>query len=156
MNRPELRFPQHLIEKATRSDNEFGWKEADVLNVIEAAKQMQMATIGGQVQYVFPDATCELYWLSYDSEDRKRNEDWVTFCSRTAIECSEKFKQLETIDIEKEAIKTFGILKIKQQSGVNLSQYRVFILYFIDKETYSERFPKHPILWLFNKLKIKK
>src|SRR5580693_7675601 len=101
MNQPELKLPEYLLEKAIKSGNEYGWKKADVLEVIETARQIRMGTIGGQVQYVWPDATCELYWLSYDSEDRKDKENWAEYCDRTAFECSEKFKKLIITDIEK-------------------------------------------------------
>jgi hypothetical protein len=134
MKEPELRLPKHLIEKAIKSGNECGWKKTDILDVVEAARQIPMAIIGGQVQYVWPDATCELYWLSYDSDERKDKEDWIAFCNRTALECSDKFKRLITTDIEKEAI-TFEYIKSKFDKGVQLEDHQVFILYFNDEET---------------------
>jgi len=132
----ELRLPQHLIDKAIRSNNEYGWKQDDVLDVIESARKIHLATIGGQVQYVLPNATCELYWLSYDSSERKDKEDWLTYCDRSAFECSGKFQQLIKRDIERDAITSFA--KMLSHNGKpidNLNDYQVFILYFDDKET---------------------
>ncbi len=134
----KFKLPKNLLDKAIKSGNEYGWKKADVLEVIEAARQIPMANIGGQVQYIWPDATCELYWLDYDSEDKKEKEDWVTFCNRTAFECSEKFKNLTTTDIEKEAINSFEIIKHKFDEGFQLNDHQVFILYFNDQETYQD------------------
>jgi len=133
MNQPELKLPAHFLEKAIKSGNEYGWKKGDVLDVIEAARQTHLAAIGGQVQYIWPDAICELYWLSYDSEDRKTKEEWVSYCNRTAFECSEKFKKLLPVDIEKDAIKSFDFIQDKFEKGVRLDDHQIFILYFNDR-----------------------
>lgn len=135
LTKTERRLPQEILDKAIKSTNEFGWKQTDFLEVIEAARQLKMAIIGGQVQYPLPDGTCELYWLSYDTDKRKLNEDWLTYCDRTAKECIDKFNRLIlTTDIEKEAL-TFEFLATKKKSGVNINNYLTFILYFDDKET---------------------
>jgi hypothetical protein len=135
LTKQEQRLPKSILDKAIKSTNEFGWRQEDFLEVIEAAKQTHLATIGGQVQYVLPDGTCELYWLSYDPADRQLNETWLTYCDRTAKECLGKFdKLIATTDIEKEAL-TFPFLSDKKKNGVNISQYLTFILYFDDKET---------------------
>ena len=135
MEQTELRLLINIIEKAAKSANEYGWAKEDILDVIEAARQIPMAIIGGQVQYIWQDATCELYWFSYDSENRKDNEDWITYCNRTASECSNKFKHLITTDIEKQAINSFEFIKVKYEEGVRLSNHQIFILYFDDKES---------------------
>jgi hypothetical protein len=133
----ELRLPKTLIDIAIKSSNEYGWRKNDVLDVIEAAKNVPMGTVGGQVQYVLPDATCELYWLSYDSSDRKANEDWLAYCDRSAFECSEKFKQLLSVEIQSDAINSFpGTLTNNGKAIDNLNDYQIFILYFNDMETH--------------------
>ena len=135
LTKQEQRLPKSILDKAIKSINEFGWRQEDFLEVIEAAKQTHLAIIGGQVQYVLPDGTCELYWLSYDPTDRQLNETWLTYCDRTANECLEKFNKLiATTDIEKEAL-TFPFLSDKKKNGVDISEYLTFILYFDDKET---------------------
>jgi hypothetical protein len=136
MNEEYLKLPKRLIDISVKRCNEYGWKQDDVLDVIEAARKVPMATIGGQVQYVLPDAICELYWLSYDSSDRKKNEDWLAYCDRSANECSEKFKQLLTVDIQAKAVDAFfESLTNKGKPIDNLNDYQIFILYFSDKET---------------------
>ena len=117
LTKQEQRLPKSILDKAIKSINEFGWRQEDFLEVIEAAKQTHLAIIGGQVQYVLPDGTCELYWLSYDPTDRQLNETWLTYCDRTANECLEKFNKLiATTDIEKEAL-TFPFLSDKKKNG---------------------------------------
>ena len=135
LTKQEQRLPKSILDKAIKSTNEFGWRQEDFLDVIEAAKQTHLAIIGGQVQYVLPDGTCELYWLSYDPTYRQLNETWLTYCERTANECLEKFNNLiATTDIEKEAL-TFPFLSDKKKNGVDISEYLTFILYFDDKQT---------------------
>ncbi len=129
----ENRLPKYIIDKSIKSGNEYGWKQTDFLDVVEAARQIPMAVIGGQIQYVFPDGICELYWLNYDSKERQPNEDWLNFCSRTAKECTDKFNILvSTTDIEKEALRNFDFLQNKKNIGFNIEEYIVFILYFDD------------------------
>lgn len=136
MNQEELRLPQHLIDKAILSTNEYGWRQADVLDVIEAAQQIPIAVIGGQVQYILPEGTYELYWLSYDSSPRQADEEWTDYCNRAANECGLKFKQLiNTTDIDAEAVKVFEGLKEITRRGGQLKQYQFFILHFDDLET---------------------
>ncbi|MFN5539667.1 MAG: hypothetical protein ACK481_06390 [Candidatus Melainabacteria bacterium] len=132
----ENRLAKSILDKAVRSGNEFGWKQSDFLEVVEAAKEFRMAIIGGQVQYVFPDGTCELYWLSYDPKPRLQNEKWLEYCNRTTYECSDIFQQLiSKINIEKEAIESFEFLKEKKAEGININDFLIFILYFDDSET---------------------
>jgi len=135
---PEERLPKEIFEKAIICSNEFGWKKLDFIHAVESAREKQMAIIGGQVQYRFPDATCQLYWLSYDPAKRQLDEDWLTYCNRTTSECIDKFIILiESTDIQKEASDNFGYLAKKVEQGVNIADFQVFILYFDDKETDS-------------------
>lgn len=135
LKKKEHRLPKRTREKAIESGNEFGWKQKDFKEVIETARKVPMAIIGGQVQYVFNDGTCELYWLSFDPEERQENEEWITYCSRSAKQANEKFDRLiNETDFEKEAL-TFEFLKNKKEEGIDIDNYRVFIIYFNDNET---------------------
>jgi len=132
------RLPKTITDKVVMSINEFGWRQGDFLEVIETARQNFIAIIGGQIQYLFNDGTCELYWLSYDTDKRKLGEDWLTYCNRTAKECIDKFNKLIlTTDFEKEALTSFEFIVKKKKSGVNLNDHLIFILYFDDSETAS-------------------
>lgn len=136
LTKTERRLPKTILDKAIKSKNEFGWTQNDFLEVVETARQNFIAIVGGQIQYVLKDGTCELYWLNYDPDKRQLNEDWLTYCNRTAQECIDKFtKLISTIDIEKEAFTSFEFLADKMKSGVNINDYLTFILYFDDVET---------------------
>lgn len=129
----EQRLPKTILDKAVLASNEYGWREEDFAEVVEAARQVPMGIIGGQVQYRFPDATCELYWLSYDPKSRQRGEGWVDYCNRSAKECMEKFNLLiSTGNIEKEALEWPFIAEQKSR-GVDINKYKIFLLYFNDK-----------------------
>jgi hypothetical protein len=135
LQREEHRLPKEIRDKAIESGNEYGWRQQDFKEVIEVARQIPMAITGGQVQYVFNDGTCELYWLSYDPDERKPNENWLTYCNRTASETISKFEMLiNQTDFEKEAL-SFEFLKQKKDQGVDIDQYKIFIIYFNDSET---------------------
>lgn len=55
-------LPNEILQKAIVSGNEYGWKRTDFKNVLEKAVENGLGIIGGQVQFKFPDGTCELYW----------------------------------------------------------------------------------------------
>ncbi len=133
---PEYRLSKSLLDRAIKSGNEFGWSQTDFLEVVEAARKEKLAIIGGQVQYVLPEGTCELYWLSYDPAERQQNETWLEYCNRTATETINKFQLLiSQTNIEREAITSFELLKQKSGSGTNINDYLTFILFFDDSET---------------------
>jgi len=132
----ENRLSKSILNKAIKSGNEFGWRQNNVMEVIQAAKQIPMGIIGGQVQYVLPDGTCELYWLNIDPIERQANEPWETYCNRTAEESIIKFNALiKSADIEEEALASFTFLADKKAIGVNINDFLVFMLYFDDTET---------------------
>ena len=136
LEREEYRLPKDARDKAIESENEFGWRQQNFKEIIEVAKQIPMAIIGGQVQYVFEDGTCELYWLSYNSKKRQENEKWLPYCNRTASEVIEQFdKLINETDFDKEAVSAFEFLKQKKEQGINIDKHKLFIIYFDDSET---------------------
>lgn len=131
----EHRLPVDLLEKSIQSGSEYGWRQADFLDVIEAARKLQLGIEGGLVQYVFEEGTCELYWLHYFTEDIKIGENWVNYCNRTAKEASEMFQQIVSKrNIEKEALDHFPLVKQQQEHGVVLENHKLFIISFEDKK----------------------
>ena len=124
-NTEERRLPETILNKAIKSGNEFGWRQTDFIETIEAARKLKMGIVGGQVQYVLPDGTCELYWLAYDPVERQPGEGWIKYCNRTADETIEKFKDLITkTDFEKEA-SSLDFLRDKQSKGVDIDDYKL-------------------------------
>ena len=130
----EKKLPKHILEKSIKSGNEYGWKEADVIDAINSAVENGLAIIGGQIQFVFEDGTSELYWLSYDSSKRFKNEDWLEYTKRTADESIEKLKKIVSRNIESEAVENFDFLKEKKSKGIEIYNNMVCILYFEEEE----------------------
>lgn len=133
MQLPE-QLPAEILAKASVASNEYAWRIEDVESTIEAARLVNLATLGGQVQFRLPEGTCELYWLAADSSPRLNNESWSVFVFRSAKEVIEKFRLLqEKTDFVSEGIQAFTLLEGKYEEGANLADYLYFVLYFEDE-----------------------
>ncbi len=133
-------LPASIKERVVLSGNEWGWRSDDVLDVLEAADKIGLANLGGQVQFVFADGTCELYWLNIDPKERSESEEWAHFAKRSIAESRENFLRLSnSTNFVDEGIENFKFLKRKaQEPGVDLSRSLIFILYFISEEEYAQ------------------
>jgi hypothetical protein len=61
-------MPKYLLDRATLRGNEYAWGIGDIPEVIEAARQADLVSIGGQLQFRFPGGgTCECYWIEVDT-----------------------------------------------------------------------------------------
>ncbi|SCY79408.1 hypothetical protein [Flavobacterium caeni] len=131
----EHRLPVELLEKSIQNGSEYGWRKNDFLDVVEAARKLEMAIEGGLVQYVFEEGTCELYWLHYFTDEFKKGENWVDYCNRTAKECAERFNKIvREKDIKKDAINSFELAKQKADEGIDIDKHQIFIISFEDKD----------------------
>jgi hypothetical protein len=64
----ELRLPHDVLQRATLQGNEYAWPVEYIPKVIEAAREAELASIGGQLQFRLPDGgTCECYWVEVDT-----------------------------------------------------------------------------------------
>jgi hypothetical protein len=125
-------LPPALLEKAEVSPGgELSWRKEDFESVVIAAKKSGLASIGGKIRFVFPDGTCELYWVDYYSESRKQDEKWEDYVERSADEVLEKFRWvcLHT-DFEKEANNWKFIKKKIQNEKINPLHYLWFLCMF--------------------------
>lgn len=135
----EHKLPVHLLERSIMSGSEYGWRQSDFAEVIEAARKLQIAIEGGLVQYVFEEGTCELHWLHYYTQEMKKGENWVNYCNRTAKECLDKFNKItRERHIEKEAIDNFELVKRELANNTVLANHLVFIISFEGKTVHSK------------------
>jgi hypothetical protein len=83
---PEKLFPHDLIERATLRGNEYAWPLEDIPKVIAAARERNLVSIGGQLQFRFPEGgTCECYWVEVDTyQIVPSNLPWADRVARTA------------------------------------------------------------------------
>ena len=74
-------------------------------------------------------------YIGWHMSRLKDNQD-ESYCNRTADEVINKFKDLVTLtDFEKEALTSFDFLRDKKSKGINIEDYKTFIVYFDDLET---------------------
>ena len=136
MTEEQKYLPSKILNKSTLSSHEYGWKREDFREVVDYAVKAKLGVVGGQVQFVFPDGTCELYWHKYDTKEKVAGESWLSYCERTKQECLQQFKALPNNQrLIEEGIEKFRFLREKSEQGVDLENYLIFILYFNDSET---------------------
>jgi hypothetical protein len=98
MEQPEEALPEELLRKASVRGHEFAWRVTDIPEVIEATKLTGMISIGGQLQFRFPNGvTCECYWIEVDtfktvSADLSKDEA-VVQSATTALSAFEALKR---------------------------------------------------------------
>lgn len=142
MKDPEQQLPPDVLAKAVMSGREYGWRRADIAAAIAAAPSVGLANVGGEVQFVLPDGTCELYWLGFGCADRVPEEPWDTYVSRSTKETLASLDKTLSHDLIKAGIENFTILREKHEHGVDLEQYLLFVAYFNAKED-AEQSPGH-------------
>lgn len=131
----ELILSSEILQKATKRGNEYGWKLSDIPQVLLDAKNKKLANLGGQLQFRFPNATYELYWLDIDSGVKGERESWEAWVIRSYETCLQSFEALiKKVDFVKEAENSFPQIKEKVQTGINIRDFAVFILYFEDEK----------------------
>ena len=132
----EIELPEEIKSKARISKGgEFAWRKTDFEAVISSAKENNLASIGGQAQFIFPDGTCELYWVNFDSTDQKAGESWESYVNRSANEVLFVFRKVvEETDFRKEALE-FNFIKNKiETEQIDPLDYLWFVGYFNSKQ----------------------
>ncbi len=125
-------LPPHIRAKASVSaDGEHAWRKEDIESVTQAARTVGLALSSGQVQFQFPDGTCEAYWLRYLAEPRGPDEPWLTYVERSAQEIRHQINHLcARTDFVREAMERAFIRQKVQIDGINPLDYLWFVLYF--------------------------
>lgn len=58
-----LLLPDTLRTVACRSGREWGWQPEAIPLVIDEAEKLGLLNVGGQLQFLMPEGTCECYWV---------------------------------------------------------------------------------------------
>ena len=136
MNSEEL-LPQTVLSKASIRGKEYAWQKDDVKEAILAARQQNLATLGGEVQFRIPNGTCELYWLNFDPADKSDSEIWQDYVVQSAHECITNFNDLcMTTDFVKLGKENFEVLRNMSETE-DIGIYLCFVLYFVTEEQYN-------------------
>lgn len=127
-------LPEILLKNSVSSGEEFGWKIKYFEEAVNIAISCNLACIGGQFQWKLPNGTCEAYWLKSDSTIKLESESWSQYVLRSNKEVLLGFNIiLSSIDFEFESNK-FEFLKLEKQKGINISNYLIFVAYFVNQE----------------------
>ncbi len=62
----EALLPADILARADFRHNEYAWRVADLPDVIAAARDTNLRTLGGQLQIRTGDAIGECYWVAID------------------------------------------------------------------------------------------
>ncbi len=131
-------LPTDLLAGATLRGSEYGWTPESFANVVAMAPDQGCACIGGQFQFRLPDATCEMYWLSADSAERRNGESWSEYSRRSCNEVLGKFNRLlQSTDFRAEA-SNFDFLRLQLDAGFDPIPALVFVAYFVNEQAVSE------------------
>jgi len=63
----ETLLPANILARADLRHNEYAWRVADLPDVIAAAREHGLRSLGGQLQIRTADAIGECYWVAIDS-----------------------------------------------------------------------------------------
>jgi hypothetical protein len=127
-------LPADMRAKAVLSGRELAWRREDVFHALRTAHENGLAFLGGQVQFVFPEGTCELYWLNFDPADRMPAEPWPAYVRRTYVEADLALHRLlDSVDMKAEAVNAFEFLRTKDLAGEDVLAHLVFVCYFHER-----------------------
>jgi len=131
----ENKLPKELLKKASISPGgEHAWKKEDVPTVLEAAKKIGLACVGGQPQFQGPIGIAEPYWINYEPDERKSGESWNSYVARSNDETLKAFNKIcEETDFLKEAMRWDHIKAVIEKDGIDPLEHLWFVLYFDEK-----------------------
>lgn len=128
-------LPQALTSTARRSGEEYAWPVDAFANALDVARANSLGCLGGQFQFLFSDAICEMYWLEADAADWRENECWFDYVIRSNKEVQQRFEQrLVSVDFDHEARKWSSVMPHDSQ----VTSALVFCAYFV-AETETKR-----------------
>lgn len=126
-----MELPSELTGTADLRGNEYAWRIEDFPSVLAKARSLGYGCLGGQFQFRLPDATCEMYWLNADPDDRLRGETWSDFSMRSCDQTLDRFKKLVAItDFEMEARRWADIPALAHKDAAPL-RYLFFVADFV-------------------------
>jgi hypothetical protein len=138
MEPPETKLPAGLLDRATLRGNEWAWPIGDIPEVIEAARQANMVSIGGQLQLrLSSGATCECYWVEVDTfQSVSPDLPWNEGVEKTAAAAQSQFDDLqERYDFMAEAKSAFPLqCEDLEASGADPTSELCFVWYVEGKD----------------------
>jgi hypothetical protein len=128
---PEAQLSPGILERAVWSGKEIGWRQADIAAALQDARGRQLAALGGQVQFVLPGGTCELYWQNYESAPREAGEPWLDYASRSHDEVEMALGHLPApTELAADGLAKFEFLREQAAAGLRIEDHLVYVCYF--------------------------
>jgi hypothetical protein len=137
MIKPDIRPPEITIG-ATRTNNEYGWQLDCFPGALAKAEALGFACLGGQFQFRLSSGTCEMYWLSVDSKERKPAEPWPAFCRRSCSEILSGFTKLHAETDFRKMASEWPSVQDAMAQGLDPHQVLVFAAYFVTEIEYAK------------------
>lgn len=128
---PELSLPPDILQRASLRGNEYAWKIRDIPEVIEAARQANLVSVGGQLQFRLPDGgTCECYWVGVDTyKSVVKTLSWQDRVNLSASAALNEFRDLQSrYDFVAEGRSGFGAhLDAATANGASAADFMCFV-----------------------------
>jgi hypothetical protein len=135
---PERELPPKIAEGSHLEGNEYGWEPSLFPPALANAHALGYACIGGQFQFRLDDGTCEMYWLSADSDPRHEAEKWLEYCQRFCSEVKTGFQKLMSeTDFQRQALEWRPVIEAMAH-GLDPLEKVVFVAYFVDEAEWLE------------------
>ena len=136
---PEEALPQDVLNKASFAGSEYAWLVQDIPEVIAAARDANLISLGGQLQFRLPGGgTCECYWVNIDIEDVATDLtlSWEERVNRSAEVALRKFEALQgRFDFIAEGRSAFGLyLEALESQGHDPSDAMCFVWYVASQD----------------------
>jgi len=128
---PESFLPTDLLSSANKRGNEYAWRKQDLVTVADAAEHAGLASDGWQVQFRTPDGACELCWNSFYPGERRKNEPWSQYVTRSWQESRQMWQKLfANANLIEEGIKIFRLIQQTEDQGILPRDTLWFVLFF--------------------------
>ena len=132
-----MELSSELIAKADLRGNEYAWRPHDFPAIAARAQELGYACLGGQFQFRAPGATCEMYWLNADPDERMPDESWADYSTRSCDQTVDRFKRvLSGTDFLAEAHRWSDVPQLAGPMASPL-EYLCFVAYFISERPVS-------------------
>lgn len=94
---PEMLLSDTLRSAACRSGGEWGWQPETISLVINEAEKLGLLNVGGQLQFLLPEATCECYWVEVNAF--MSEPEGLTWAERVALSATAARQQMVDISL---------------------------------------------------------
>ena len=139
MKAAELLLPEAVRRKASVSvGGEHAWRRHDVEEVLHEAASIELACLGGQVQFQLRNGICEAYWLTFDPQPQREAEAWSDYVSRSSAEALEGFRRICRGTDFRAVARDWELIRTKMdREAYDPMDDLWFVLYFTAESTVS-------------------